>query len=112
MVTSLDYTMQEMAETSIIENKEKLASNKANNSSLIYADSQNGDILAYVGSIDYNDAEIDGQVDMIQSSRQPGSTIKPFIYALGFMKLALSIDSPIYDIRMKIGEDEPNNADG
>jgi membrane carboxypeptidase/penicillin-binding protein PbpC len=28
------------------------------------------------------------------------------------MKLALSIDSPIYDIRMKIGEDEPNNADG
>lgn len=28
------------------------------------------------------------------------------------MKLALTIDSPIYDIRMKIGEDEPNNADG
>jgi len=37
-----------MAEQSIIENKERLATNKANNSSLIYADSQNGDILAYV----------------------------------------------------------------
>ncbi len=112
VTTSLDYTMQEMAEASILENKEKLTSNKANNSSLIYADSQNGDILSYVGSIDYNDAEIDGQVDMIQSSRQPWSTVKPLLYALWFMKLALTIDSPIYDIRMKIGEDEPNNADG
>lgn len=111
VVTSLDYTMQKMAEESVLENKEKLLSNKANNSSLIYADSQNGDILSYVGSIDYNDAEIDGQVDMIQSSRQPWSTIKPLIYALWFMKLALTIDSPIYDIRMKIGDDTPNNAD-
>jgi hypothetical protein len=40
--------MQEMAEESIVENKDRLASNKANNSSLIYADSQNGDILSYV----------------------------------------------------------------
>jgi penicillin-binding protein 1A len=112
VITSLDYKMQEMAEASIIENKEALASNKANNSSMIYADSQNGDVLAYVGSLDYNNNEIDGQVDMIQSSRQPGSTIKPLIYALWFMKLPLTIDTPIYDLRMKIGEDEPNNADG
>lgn len=111
VITSLDYTMQEMAEASVLENKEKLASNKANNSSLIYVDSQNGDVLSYVGSIDYNDIAIEGQVDMIQSSRQPGSTIKPLIYSLWFMKLALSLDSPIYDIKMKIGEDEPNNVD-
>jgi len=111
VVTSLDYKMQEMAEASIIENKERLATNKANNSSLIYADSQNGDILSYVWSLDYNNDEIDGQVDMIQSSRQPWSTVKPLLYALWFMKLALTIDSPIYDIKMKIGEDEPNNAD-
>ncbi len=111
VTTSLDYTIQEMAEQSIIENKERLATNKANNSSLIYADSQNGDILAYVWSIDYNNEEIDGQVDMIQSMRQPWSTIKPFIYSLWFMKLPLALDSPIYDLRMKIDKDEPNNAD-
>jgi penicillin-binding protein 1A len=111
VTTSLDYTIQEMAEQSIIENKERLSSNRANNSSLIYADSQNGDILAYVGSIDYNNEEIDGQVDMIQSMRQPWSTIKPFVYALWFMKTPLTLDSPIYDLRMKIDKDEPNNAD-
>lgn len=60
-----------MAEASMLENKDKLASNKANNSSLLYVDSLNGDVLAYVGSLDYNNTEIDGQVDMIQSSRQP-----------------------------------------
>lgn len=111
VTTSLDYTIQEMAEQSILENKERLSSNRANNSSLIYADSQNGDILAYVWSIDYNNEEIDGQVDMIQSMRQPWSTIKPFIYALGFMKLPLALDSPVYDLKMTIDKDEPNNAD-
>ncbi|MDP2670376.1 MAG: hypothetical protein Q8O99_05610 [bacterium] len=55
---------------------------------------------------------IDGQVDIIQSLRQPGSTMKPFVYSLGFMKLRLTLDSPIYDIPSKFGNDEPDNADG
>jgi membrane carboxypeptidase/penicillin-binding protein PbpC len=38
---------------------------------MIYLDSQNGDVLAYVGSKDYYDETIDGQVDIIQSQRQP-----------------------------------------
>ncbi|USN56101.1 MAG: hypothetical protein H6765_05095 [Candidatus Peribacteria bacterium] len=55
---------------------------------------------------------MDGQVDIIQSSRQPGSTIKPLLYALGFTNLALTIDSPIYDIKMAVGGNSPQNADG
>ncbi|MDP2670377.1 MAG: hypothetical protein Q8O99_05615 [bacterium] len=46
--TSLDYTIQKMAEDSIQENEAKLASNLANNTALVYMDSQNGDVLAYV----------------------------------------------------------------
>lgn len=112
IVTSLDYEIQKLAEQSIEENSEKLKSNLANNAAMIYMDSQNGDILAYVWSRDYNNTEIDGQVDIIQANRQPWSTVKPLLYALWFMKLALTIDSPIYDIKMKIDKDEPNNADG
>jgi membrane carboxypeptidase/penicillin-binding protein PbpC len=112
VVTTLDMSIQKMAEESINENSEKLKSNLANNAALLYSDSQNGDILAYVGSKDYNNEEIDGQVDIIQSNRQPWSTVKPLIYALWFIKLALTIDSPIYDIKMKIWKDEPNNVDG
>ena len=86
--------------------------NGANNSSMIYLDSKNGDVLAYVGSINYFDEKIKGQNDMVQRPRQSGSSIKPFIYSLGLQNLPLTIDTPIYDIPFKIGPDTPDNADG
>jgi len=97
---------------SIEENQWSLDNAHANNTAMVYLDSINGDIIAYVGSRDYYNDEIDGQVDILQSQRQPGSSIKPLLYALGFMKLPLTIDSPIYDIPFVIGNDRPNNADG
>jgi membrane carboxypeptidase/penicillin-binding protein len=48
---------------------------------------------------------------MVRRPRQSGSSIKPLIYALGFEKLPLTIDTPIYDIPFQIGPDRPNNAD-
>jgi len=110
--TTLDYSVQKMAEQSIDENRDHISAYQAWNASLLYFDSQNWDVLAYVGSKDYHNDDIDGQVDIIQSKRQPGSTVKPFVYALGFMKLALTIDSPIYDIKFTIANNTPENADG
>ncbi len=78
---------------------------------MLYLDSLNGDVLAYVGSADYNNEEIDGKVDMVQQERQPGSTIKPLIYSFGFMNLPLTMDTPMYDIPFKIGNDAPNDND-
>lgn len=109
--TSLDRSTQSMAEDAITENEERLTSAEAWNAALLYLDSQNGDVLAYVWSKDYYNEEIDWQVDIIQSPRQPWSSIKPFVYALGFMNLALTIDSPIYDIPFSIGSNTPQNAD-
>lgn len=110
--TTLDYDIQKLAEQAIKENAWHYNGYNAYNSSLVYTDSLNGDILAYVGSRDYNNDDIDGQVDMIQSLRQPWSIIKPFVYSLWFMNLKLTIDSPIYDIALKIWNNEPQNADG
>lgn len=112
ITTSLDYNIQKIAETTVTEQDAHLKWYQANNASLLYMDSQNGDVLAYVGSKDYHNDEIDGQVDIIQSMRQPGSTMKPLLYSLGFMKLPLTLDTPIYDIKYSIGRDTPNNADG
>lgn len=42
-----------------------------------------GKVLAYVGSADFFNTQISGQVDMIQAIRSPGSTLKPFIYGSG-----------------------------
>jgi penicillin-binding protein 1C len=65
-----------------------------------------------VGSADYYDEEIDGKVDMVRALRQPGSTIKPFIYALGIEKLGLTLDTPIFDLPVTLGAQKPNNSDG
>lgn len=110
--TTLDIKAQDIAEASITDNMKTVTGYGANNSSLLYLDSLNGDVLAYVGSADYNNEEIDGKVDMVQQLRQPGSTIKPLIYSYGFMNLPITIDTPIYDIAFTIGNDRPNDNDG
>lgn len=110
--TTLDGFAQDVAEKSIVDNIATVNGYWANNSALVYVDSRDGDVLAYVWSADYNNQDIDGNVDMVQQPRQPGSSIKPFVYAFGFMNLPLTIDTTIYDLKFKVGKDEPNNADG
>lgn len=110
--TSLDYDIQQLAEASIRDNWRHYTSYEAYNAWLVYLDSLNGDVLAYVWSKDYNNEDIEGQVDMVQARRQPWSTIKPLVYSLGFTNMKLTIDSPIYDVPMTIGNNTPQNADG
>lgn len=109
--TTLDLKIQEVAEQSLRDNSAVLQNNGANNSAMLYMDTKNGDILAYVGSIDYFNETIKGQNDMVRRPRQTGSSIKPLVYALALEKLPLTIDTPIYDIPFKVGADQPNNAD-
>lgn len=109
--TSLDLKIQKEAELAMQNNNPTLQNNGANNSSMIYFDSKNGDVLAYVGSMDYFNLTIEGQNDMVRRPRQSGSSIKPFIYALALETLPLTLDTPIFDIPFQIGKDKPNNAD-
>lgn len=110
--TTLDYGMQKLAEEAIIANKENVKYYGANNEAMMFVDSINGDVLSYVGSMDYFDEEIEWQNDMIRSPRQVWSSMKPFIYSLAFEKIPLTLDTPIFDIPFKAGRDIPNNADG
>ena len=109
--TTLDLKIQEVAEQALRDNSAVLQNNGANNSAMLYMDTKNGDVLAYVGSIDYFNETIKGQNDMVRRPRQTGSSIKPLVYALALEKLPLTMDTPIYDIPFKVGADQPNNAD-
>ena len=109
--TSLDYEVQKMAETAFQNNVRTLYENWANNSSMLYVNTDNWDVLAYVWSLDYFNDEIQWQIDMVRSRRQSWSSIKPLIYALWFMRLPITIDTPIYDIEYQVWPDRPNNAD-
>jgi penicillin-binding protein 1C len=56
----------------------------ADDAAVLVVDNASGEVLAYVGSADFHDPEIAGQVDMVRALRQPGSSLKPFVYALAF----------------------------
>ncbi len=110
--TTLDMDIQDIAEQALLNNVDALDMYGATNEAMIYLDSQNWDVLAYIWSIDYFNEDIWGQNDMVKSARQIGSSMKPFIYSLWFSLLPLTLDTPIYDVPFKIWPDRPNNADG
>ena len=85
--TTLDPTLQDMAEEQVKQQIDSLAAYNANDGALVAIRPSTGEILAMVGSADfYNDA-IDGQVNMATSAtRQPGSSIKPVTYIAAFEK--------------------------
>ncbi|MFH1711843.1 MAG: penicillin-binding protein [Patescibacteria group bacterium] len=87
VTTSLDFEKQRIAEEAVANNKEaRSESHGFNNSGLVALDPNTGEILAMVGSVDYFDDEIDGQVNVALRPLQPGSSFKPIIYSAGFEK--------------------------
>ncbi len=84
--TTLDPALQETAERLVREQVAQMANNNATNGALIALRPSTGEILAMVGSPDFYNAAISGQVNMATSPRQPGSAIKPLTYAAAFEK--------------------------
>ncbi len=99
VITTLDWDLQKEAERIVAEkgaaNVEKF---KADNAGMIAVDPKTGDLLVMVGSRDYFSDEIDGNFNITLSPRQPGSSIKPFIYASAFAKGYLP-DTVLFDVR-------------
>jgi len=85
VITTLDADKQKIAEESIgkfAEKNEKTYG--ATNAALVSMDVKTGQILAMVGSKDFFNNAIDGQVNVALRSRQPGSSFKPIVYAEAF----------------------------
>lgn len=97
VTTTLDADLETKAES--IVNKYALDNVKkfnASNASLVALDPTTGQILAMVGSRNFFDTQIDGQFNATLALRQPGSTMKPFIYALALMK-GYTRDTVVFD---------------
>lgn len=84
--TSLDLNIQKEAEKIVKDEVDKVKKLKISNGAALVLGVKNGDILAMVGSKDYNANDIDGNVNVTTSLRQPGSSIKPINYLLAFQK--------------------------
>ncbi|PYP70876.1 MAG: penicillin-binding protein 1C [Gemmatimonadetes bacterium] len=81
--TSLDLALQTRLEAELRHTVQVLRERGVEQAALVVLDNRTGEILAWVGSPDFW-ADSAGQVDMVVSPRQPGSALKPFLYALAF----------------------------
>lgn len=119
VITALDYDKQKIAELAVKELGDKFAKEaNASNAALVALDPKTGQILAYIGSRDFNNDEIDGKFDIVAfGKRQPGSSFKPFVYTAAFEK-GFTPDTVLYDVKtnfeMRTGAKPyiPNNYDG
>lgn len=86
--TTLDVDLQRYAEQIAREQVVKLIEQdkNAHNAAVVAIKNDTGEILAMVGSLDYNKEEIDGQVNVATASRQPGSSFKPYVYLTALQK--------------------------
>jgi penicillin-binding protein 1C len=113
--TTLDPAAQQLAEETVLANKSHIASFGANNASLVAVRPGTGEILALVGSVDFDDEEIDGQVNMALAARSTGSAIKPLVY-LTAMEQGWTPATLIWDVPTQFPDGvnppyEPKNYD-
>ncbi len=116
IITTIDLYKQKIAEEVITEKTANYQSKyNASNAALVSIDPKTGQILAMVGSRDYFDDSIDGQVNIATSLRQPGSSIKPLVYATLFGK-GYTPNTILYDVNTNFsnGADpyQPHDYDG
>jgi len=84
--TTLDLEIQKIAEKIVKEEIKKLVDFNVTNASVVVLDSKTGDILAMVGSYDFNDEKFGKFNVAAYGQRQPGSAVKPITYATAFEK--------------------------
>lgn len=125
--TTIDLDLQRMAQEKAAERIQELEVRNIHNAAVVILQPNTGQILAMVGSIDYNKTiptktpgetgnVLDGQVNVAVRERQPGSALKPFTY-LAAMERGMTPETVIWDVPTKFpliaGEwYEPQNYNG
>jgi len=111
IITTLDLNLQKLIENQITRYIERNALKGIHNASALLVDTRTLHITALVGSANYHNISIQGQVDGTRAKRSPGSTLKPFIYALGFDQGLIHPMSILKDVPTAFGSYVPENFD-
>lgn len=111
VTTTLDMDKQKIAEQVINDQKGRLNQYKASNAGLVALDPKTGQVLAMIGSIDYFDIENDGNFNVTTGQRQPGSSIKPLVYAAAFED-KYNPATTLFDLKTDFGNYTPQNYNG
>lgn len=117
VTTTLDYQLQQVAQASLSAELDELVRYQVSNGAALVVAPNTGEILAMIGSKDYFDSQNDGKVNVTLAERQPGSSIKPIMYATAFQNKILNPGTVLVDVKTCFevpGQKEycPKNYDG
>jgi len=108
--TTLQRHLQEKLETLARSHAHRLG--KGLSAAILVVNHQTGEVLSHVGAADYFDHDRFGPIDMTGRIRSPGSTLKPFIYGMGFDAGLAHPETLIEDAPVRYGLYAPENFDG
>lgn len=100
--TTIDSALQRTAEAAAEQTISALGPKHVTAASVLVVDNESGDVLAYVGSPDFFDVERGGQNDGVRAERQPGSTLKPFVYGLAMERLGFTGATVLPDVELHL----------
>lgn len=101
-----DIAVYEMANSFLREALEQAHDSRISNASLLLLDNSDGSVLAWIGNADFFDSKNGGQIDGVLVENQPGSSMKPFLYALAIEKKIITPSSVLADVPMEFGNEK------
>jgi penicillin-binding protein 1C len=109
--STLNAGIQHKAEQLVKSYSKRLYFQNIKNATALVIENDTREILAYIGSADFENNEDGGQVDGIQAVRSPGSTMKPLLYGIAFDQGFLTPKTIITDVPVSFSGYEPENYD-
>lgn len=109
ITSSIDRNIQLKAIQQLQSNSELLQENKIYNGAIMVTSVQTGEVLAYVGNTQVQDAEHSGSVDCIVAPRSTGSILKPFLYAKSLEEGLITPTMLLPDVPTQFGSFSPKN---
>ena len=111
IITTLDLKKQQAIERRVTNYVANNRNRGIENAAVFLVDARTMDVLAQIGSANFYKTDINGQVDGTRSPRSPGSTLKPFVYALALEQGLIHPLSTLADAPRSFGDYNPENFD-
>jgi penicillin-binding protein 1C len=110
--TTVETGLQRLVERQVERYLKLYGDHGIRNASSVLVDTRDMSVKAWVGSADYWNTDIRGQVNGVLAKRSPGSTLKPFVYALALDQGVLHPQTMVRDLPASFGPFAPENFDG
>ena len=104
--SSVDLEISDMAEGFLREALEQAQTSRITNGSLLLLNNKDGSVLSWLGNGDFFDNDNNGQIDGVLVTNQPGSSMKPFLYALGIENNILEPSTVLSDVPSQFGSEK------